>query len=73
MLLKFLTFTFDRVENIVGQELRKAAHIRTTLVDNVCYQCLKFKVDGFYSLKVIGKNSNSKCIRVMVLVHCTSP
>ena len=26
-----------------------------TLVYNVCYQCLKFKVDGFYSLKVIVK------------------
>ena len=47
----------------------------------VCYQCLKFKVDGFYSFKVTvkkyklieGKNSNTKCSRVMVLVQCTSP
>ena len=29
----------------------------TTLVQNVCYQCLKFKVDGFYSLKVMVKKT----------------
>ena len=47
------------------------------LVHNVCYQCLKFKVDDCDSLKVIvkrklikGRNSNTKCSRVMVLVHC---
>ena len=41
----------------ISQEIRKAElwFLCTVLLNNVCYQYLKFQVDGFYNLDVMAQ------------------